>query len=107
MEISLFKFMFAINLIIFAIAFLYTKDKELQALFSIVSLIIFMGLTVQSLNIELYVYNGDVWETQRITDYELPFGILFIFTIINTLYTFVMILDLYNINKYSKRFRRY
>ena len=112
MEISLFKFLFAVALIIFAITLLYIKDSELKLIFTLISFILFASSTLQSLNIELYVYDGIEWQVQRIEDYYFPLGISFIFTIISGIITFDLLLQLFwrpfqkqsNKSKYTRRY---
>ena len=105
MELSLYKYLFALALIIFAIAFLYSKNKDFQILFSIFSLVLFMALTMQSLNIEIITFDGTNWQTQRITDYYLPLGVSFIFTVINTLYSLLLLWDYINIFKRTNKYK--
>lgn len=95
MEISLYKFLFAIALVIFAISLFYIKDLELKIILNIISFILFAACTLQSLNIELYVYDGYEWQTQRITDYYLPLGTSFIFTLFSGIFTFDSALQLF------------
>ena len=115
MEISLYKFLFAISLIIFAITILYIKDANIKIIFTLISFIFFAALALQSLNIELYVYDGTAWQTQRVEDYYLPLGINFILTIITGINFLDLLLELFqkpfakqpNQNKYSRKNRSY
>ena len=92
MEQSLFSLIFSISFIIFLISVFYKKDYQLQGIFAGIAFIFFAILAIQSLNIEITVYDATDQEfkysrsADRNLEYLVPIGfslILMVFSLLN------------------------